>query len=421
MNLLLFDKVRKYIWLVLLGPAMVFAEEARQDSARRDERLLAPRKAFQTTVDRGRWLARRRQFTFIGVNYGLTGLPIMYFNPNRQWRVGGRLHLTDYSRLPFRYKMILGWSKEAGEKASYFARVRVPHIGNTGWGLRAQANFSRGGRRYYGIGNSSEYDGRFVDPHSPLFRDERYYHYILDRSRVFVGLLRDIRPPLLVSIGLGLNRSEIGQVGGTSLIFEERPPGIEGGESRFISLILSWDTRDYEALPRKGTLHEWSYETAISSPAFRRYTFTDIRYLSLNTRLKLANRAVFEVLHGTVPIGSYGEMGSSKRVVGLGGNNSLRGFDSQRFIDDVRFVSNSELRYRLHNHTVFRQYLEWHAILFMDYGRVWSDLQDLELDDMHLTRGGGLRAYWDEDFVVRLEVGFSSEQTTVGLLLGNIF
>lgn len=40
---------------------------------------------------------------------------------------------------------------------------------------------------------------------------------------------------------------------------------------------------------------------------------------------------------------------------------------------------------------------------------------------MHLTGGGGLRAYWNEDFVVSVESRFSAQQRTFAFTLGNIF
>lgn len=58
---------------------------------------------------------------------------------------------------------------------------------------------------------------------------------------------------------------------------------------------------------------------------------------------------------------------------------------------------------------------------FVDLGRVWPDLKALTPADIHLTGGGGLRVYWNEDFVVSMESRFSAEQRILAFSLGNIF
>lgn len=38
-----------------------------------------------------------------------------------------------------------------------------------------------------------------------------------------------------------------------------------------------------------------------------------------------------------------------------------------------------------------------------------------------MTGGGGVRAYWNEDFVVSMESRFSAQQRVLTFTLGNIF
>jgi hemolysin activation/secretion protein len=123
-----------------------------------------------------------------------------------------------------------------------------------------------------------------------------------------------------------------------------------------------------------------------------------------------------------VPIDVLGDVGGLRRKIkGLGGDETLRGYDTNRFIDQVRYFSNTELRCTLRSQRLWRQYLEWTGVAFADLGQVWPGLRDLALDDMHLTGGGGVRVYWNEDFVASLEAHFSPEQRLVDISLGNIF
>ena len=182
-------------------------------------------------------------------------------------------------------------------------------------------------------------------------------------------------------------------------------------------------------MPRRGFFQEWSYETSRNSLLgfffeqidFRRLTLTNAYYIPLGHRWTFAHRAVLEVLSGAVPLYAYGEIGGSRRVKGLGGSESLRGFDTQRFTDDVRFFSNAEMRYLLYSMWFFKQHIEWQGMLFFDSGRVWPDLDEIGLTGMHISGGAGLRMVWDADFVIRLGLGLASKQADVWLRLGQNF
>ena len=123
-------------------------------------------------------------------------------------------------------------------------------------------------------------------------------------------------------------------------------------------------------MARRGVFHEWSYENSRNSLVglffdqidFRRYTLTDMRYYALDDRMVLAHRTVFEVLDGTVPLYAYGEIGGSDRVKGLGGSDTLRGFDRQRFTDDIRAFTNTEVRYTAFRRRVLKQWVEWQIL-----------------------------------------------------------
>ena len=341
------------------------------------------------------------------------------------------MHLADYKRYPFRYRLTLNWSRPAAGKAGYDVKIKVPSIWRTNWGFGLRVGFRYAFGRYYGRGNDSAFAKEFIDPDHPEFKDRYYYHYILERPYLTFNLWRRIRYPFSVALGVGAQRSKIRQRGAASLLFDEVAQVGEINSWGFLSLLLLWDTRDDIIVPRRGVLHEWSYETShnalvdvFSEPLdFQRYTLTDTRYYSLSSRLNLANRFVFEVLRGSEkPLDTLGEIGSSRRrMKGLGGIASLRGFDTQRFVDDVRLLSNTEMRYHINSMRWFKQYLEWHGIVFMDLGRVWPDLESLSVRDIHLTGGVGTRLSWDADFVIRVEAGFSSERSFFGLQLRNIF
>lgn len=384
----------------------------------------------RTTADWLRWLAKRKSFVWRGVPYGLTGLPMGRYSGLSGWNYGGRLKLTDYSRRPFRYKLILNWVQSTRNRLDLSMRLRVPSLAGTQWGLNLQLDYYQGLRPYYGVGNDTPYDPHLTDPHSPFFIDKNYYAYRIQKPRLLFTVMRPVRYPFFVAVGFGLKHVDIRPPERTSRLFEDRSFDLGVGNSGLLGVMLRWDTRDDEILPRRGTLHEWSYETSHNSLlglllpniGFSRYTLTDIRFFPLTPRLNLANRAVFEVIQGQVPVDVMGDLGGLRsKIPGLGGDATLRGYDTNRFTDQVRYFSNTELRYTLGSQRLFRQYLEWTGVAFVDLGRVWPDLKALTPAGMHLTGGGGLRAYWNEDFVISMESRFSAQQRILAFSLGNIF
>ncbi len=426
--------------LILCCSAAWAVEEAQEDSlaGEGDKGIITstlakanPLAATGQTVDAVRWMAKRRQFMFKGKSYGFTGLPILYFHPNTGWNYGARIQWSDYQRRPYRYKITLNFLRSSEGRLNSFVRVKVPRISGTGFGVIILASSKRDLRtRFYGIGNDSRFVEDYVDPKSDVYKDENYYYYILENPRFVFRVMREIRGPLSLSTALGIERTDVNSRAQASFLLDEgTPDGVKDGVTGFVGATLQWDTRDDETVTRQGVFHEWSYETSRSSVLvflfeqidFQRYTFTDVRYYPLGARLNVANRAVFEVLTGSVPLYAYGQIGGSRRIKGLGGSDSLRGYDRQRFTDNVRLFTNTEVRYHLHSMFFFKQYLEWHGALFADTGRVWPDLGDLALSDIHWTGGAGVRLYWNSDFVIRADFGVSVEQMFLGLKYRNAF
>lgn len=396
-----------------------------------------PIAAGEQTVDMVRWMAKRRSIEIAGVPYGITGLPMLYYSPNTGYNYGGRLQWADFQRRPYRYKITLHWLKSTKGRWVQYVKLQVPQVSGTGFGFRMVASTRRDLRaRYYGLGNDSERNSKYTDPDSPLYKDENYYHYILEEPRAILSLLRRVYGPVSMSAGIGIESTDIDARGDSSYYKFDLRQGNLGNEGAaanavtgFVSITVNWDTRDDPTIPRRGVFHEWSYESSRNSFLgllfeeidFRRYTFTDARYYALSKRLNLANRIIVEALKGTIPLHAYGEIGGSVRTKGAGGSDTLRGFDRQRFTDNIRVLTNTEVRYRLHSHRALKQYLEWHGVAFADLGQVGPGFAELKVLDTHMTGGLGLRLYWNADFVIRADLGLSAEQGYLGLKYRNIF
>ena len=396
-----------------------------------------PLAARDETVDAVKWMAKRSQVSFNGTPYGITGLPVVYFSPGTGWNYGTRVQIADYSRRPYRYKLTVHSVSSSEGKRNTYVRLKVPHLSGTGFGLNLVASTRKDIRaRYYGLSNESDYNRDLIDPKHPDFIDEEYYHYVLEEPRVFASLLRHVYGPVTMSFDLGLERTDVDEAAvvapDNSRSFYKRigtPDGVVDGVTGFVGVKLIWDTRDDPTIPKRGVLHEWSYETSRNSLLslffeeidFQRYTFTDARYWPRSARLNITHRTIVEALRGAVPLYAYGEIGGSRRFKGVGGSDTLRGFDRQRFTDNVRVMTNTEARYLLGSRVAFKQHLEFHGVLFVDTGQVQPGFSEMRPQDFHASVGWGLRTYWNADFVLRADFGISPEQVYTTVKLHNLF
>ena len=215
-----------------------------------------------------------------------------------------------------------------------------------------------------------------------------------------------------------------------SMMWLRSPESLGASDLSFAAMTLRWDTRDDPSLPTSGVLHEWSYERSdnsttgalAGSAAAYRLTFVDSRYYRVWHRVSLALRNLFEVLEGDVPMDLYGEIGDSlRRLEGLGGNNTIRGYALHRFMDDVRLLSNTELRYQIASTWLVQQFLQWQLVLFTDAGRVWPDLDSVSAGGFHASTGAGIRLIWNRDFAMRFETAHTGEGDTALFSLNHSF
>ncbi|MCK9425391.1 MAG: BamA/TamA family outer membrane protein [Ignavibacteriaceae bacterium] len=96
----------------------------------------------------------------------------------------------------------------------------------------------------------------------------------------------------------------------------------------------------------------------------------------------------------------------------LGGNNTLRGYPQDRFINNSAVYCNSELRFRLYNRLG--------GIAGLDFGKTWNAVSKIDLSNWIYSPVIGLRYYMD-NFIVRADFSISKETSGFYLNFGHIF
>ncbi len=252
---------------------------------------------------------------------------------------------------------------------------------------------------YFGIGNNSKFEDREYYTREPL-------ELSLTASR---GFTQTFIGQLGVRFKSTRNFNFINSTNQSSLI--NLSEEINPGTSKYFSFFLNfrYDTRNSFINPSRGVVlqaeGEFSPKFSFSNASFSRYSFTLQSYTKLfYPTTILALRFNFHSISGErIPI---------QNLLSLGGNQTLRGYPQDRFLDKVAAIANAELRFPI--------YWRFGGIVGFDLGRVWIDNSILSFSDWHISPNFGLRFYM-ETFIVRLDVGISSETTGFYFNFGQIF
>ena len=172
----------------------------------------------------------------------------------------------------------------------------------------------------------------------------------------------------------------------------------DGGNLKFLSAGLIYDTRDIEANPSKGL---WTEAIIMSAPrflgnnenAFTKLVITHRQYFTLmKERLTFVYRLGFQsTIDGNAPfyfqpliISSYSPSTINE---GLGGAKSLRGIMRNRLVGDGFLYGNYEFRYKIMKFIVARQNVYIALNPFIDAGLItkkiegWGNMTGTALDD----------------------------------------
>ncbi|MEQ9266398.1 MAG: BamA/TamA family outer membrane protein [Balneolaceae bacterium] len=203
------------------------------------------------------------------------------------------------------------------------------------------------------------------------------------------------------------------------LISSSQPLGVEGGRTFMVGVGMVWEGRNHEFRPSKGNYLETSFEigqkfwgSSFNNSIFK---FDARQYLSffLIREITFANRILFNHTNGQTP---YWQLSFA------GDEETLRGFESKRFLDDNSIIYNTELRTWLFDIESIETKIG--GTLFFDTGRTFPNGMSLSsvTSDLKYSFGfGGLVSLFTPDFIVRTDFGFSEEGLGVYFTSGFMF
>jgi outer membrane protein assembly factor BamA len=223
-----------------------------------------------------------------------------------------------------------------------------------------------------------------------------------------------LRPELLISLTERLRSVTIRRGAVDSLPFlQDAFTDIPGEDGSFVwahRLALTYDTRDSQITPTKGRFGQVFVEVADeaigSKASFVRYGLEG-RWLwpHLGERLVFAVRGLLDRVDGSnIPFFELSE---------LGGDETLRGFGENRFLDEGRVLVNAEERVRVFQINYGNVRTDIELAVFTDVGRVFHTFSDLSSGKIQAVIGGGIRFLAASQIVAKIDVGLGSEGVAV--------
>ncbi|MEE8124849.1 MAG: BamA/TamA family outer membrane protein [Nitrospirales bacterium] len=186
-------------------------------------------------------------------------------------------------------------------------------------------------------------------------------------------------------------------------------PGMEGATILAHRLVFRYDSRDNLNTPTAGTRFEAFAEMAQNFDRgkdedlfYFRYGF-DLRKLipSPSKRYIFVARAMMQL--------SFGDGIPFYEQTSLGGEDNLRGYGRDRYIDKHMVAFNAEERIHIFGTKMFNVNIEFELAPFVDMGRTYRDFEYRQFNDWEITPGIGFRGIVRPNVVSRVDWGYSKE------------
>ena len=326
----------------------------------------------------------------------------------------------------------------------------------TGEPLRDIYTFDEYGDSVYSLNERallSPNSGDFLNPGRKLLKQTQGKYFYYDRIRPFVTVSTEQwigQTNFKWFLGLRGQRYKIQSYegdfeggdklpNGRTLIDIEKPLGYDATEDpKFVNGIraaIAYDSRPRarEINPNAGIFTDFHYEGVGkgtgSAYTFNRYTATWRQYFELfpgffkpqDRELVFAYRFLGQKTTGDVPFYEEGRIYTMKESSeGLGGNNGLRGYPANQFVDRVMGMANFEARLTTF-HVDALGGIDFIFLGYYDLGRVAPTNREMTLKGLHRAYGGGVRLLWQENVVINISYGRSQYESNFNFGFNHLF
>jgi Omp85 superfamily domain len=324
-------------------------------------------------------------------------------------------------------------------EASTFATVRTsPHVGmpyQDHWLLLTLPRLD-GGRlrvttrvafteemnvRYFGVGNATPAP---PDSGADRFKYTRIHPTVEANARI------SLVSQLFATVGasLTLNWLDVPTDGKLSMDMRDGSPEVKRllGTARTSAVALaqeslSWDSRDDEVVPRRGSFHELQVRVSPGMGSAFPYSYAEVlaiarTYIPVGSRVVVALRGLGDALLGDPPFFS---LANYDDTYAIGGAQGVRGVPGQRYYGRAKLIANLEVRTDIVRFRAIAKPWAIALVPFFDAGRLWADWSPQPSLDgtgfgLKYGTGLGIRLRQGQAFVVRGDIAWSPDAQPIG-------
>jgi len=374
---------------------------------------------------------KKHNVTIGGNPHSIQGIPIVYTSKSTGFNLGAKFSIINLKHEdPYTYRLSLQyWITDRGGR-DHLVELDMPHFFfSKSWHVRLSYEYPKTmTQKYFGVGNSSVYNTALTSPNSPDFLSKTYYQYIsLYPKFKFDIEYKIIGQYLSVYGGLALDKATISPYNQNekSKIYTEQPNGYSGGKTNYVKGGIRYDTTDYPFNPTRGITLSGTYTNhgkfIKSDYPHSNLDLAYVGFFSFWTYFTFAQRVMIDQMWGDLPFFALSEFRSYDDYRGLGGEDFLRGAPSYRYIDNLKFANQFELRTRVYNGGLVGQMVMIHFNPFWDMGRVWDRKQKISLGGFHNSFGCEFRFTWNYRSIMSITMGKSSDGFSSYLTFGESF
>ncbi|MDP8222628.1 MAG: BamA/TamA family outer membrane protein [Candidatus Lernaella stagnicola] len=250
--------------------------------------------------------------------------------------------------------------------------------------------------QFYGMGNNT----RLADEET----------FTADSFRGDLDFLRRVYKDFYAGVAYRFEHFDITDVEDDGLIANQDLTGDDAGTVSQLGAVLLWDSRDSALSSRSGSLYQLTALLADpgvgSDFVYNDYLIEIRHFIPLFERHAFGVQLLSQIMTGDPP---FDEMAT------IGGSDRLRGVEQGRFRDKAALVAQMEYRFPI--------YWRFSGAAFLGGGAVEERFNFINLNEAHVSAGGGLRFRLtkDEPLHLRLDLGFSEDDTGVYFVFGEAF
>jgi hypothetical protein len=267
---------------------------------------------------------------------------------------------------------------------------------------------------FFGYGNSTVFD-------KSESKNISYYRNRFDLVSGDIFLEKYLDPKLKLFYGSSseyYNSRESNNIGRYFEEFHEKYPAEPIYGSNFFTGVaagIDYDTRDNITNPKSGvhfhTRLGWNAEVGGEGRNYTKLQHAMSFYKTIaDNCITFANRVGLDAVWGDPYFYQHAQ---------IGGEMSLRGYNSRRFTGKTALYNNFDMRLKLFSYSSYLVPGTVGAIGFYDVGRVWMSRENS--NDWHMGYGGGIYFMPGDLLTIQGVIGFSKEATLPYLRVGLSF